>query len=408
VARQAQTIAAPTTEETEATQQLLAKAAEQGYVTPDDILEFFPEAEENMAQLEEVFMYICEHGIEVYDGDDIEELNIDKAEPSEEGVELDEDEVRPEMVLYLESNDDVSADDTTSLYLKEMARVPLLTPQEELELARKLETGRRASARLSQGDFDPEEEEKLRDSARRGELAREHLIRANTRLVVSVAKKYVGQGVPFLDLIQEGNLGLMRAVDKFDYRRGYKLSTYATWWIRQAITRALADQGRTIRLPVHMGDRLRKIYRTARELEQEWGRPPTPEEIADSMDLDARKVRWMLRVSPHPLSLEKPVGEEEDEELGSFVEDEGTLEPAEATHQHLLHEGIEEVLSTLTPREARILRLRYGLQNGRSYTLEEVGRKFGLTRERIRQIESKALRRLRHPSRSRQLKDYMS
>jgi RNA polymerase primary sigma factor len=225
---------------------------------------------------------------------------------------------------------------------------------------------------------------------------------------VSVAKKYVGQGVPFLDLIQEGNLGLMRAVDKFDYRRGYKLSTYATWWIRQAITRALADQGRTIRLPVHMGDRLRKIYRTARELEQEWGLPPTPEEIADAMDLDSRKVRWMLRVSPHPLSLEKPVGEEEDEELGSFVEDEGTLEPAEATHQRLLREGIEEVLSSLTPREARILRLRYGLQNGRSYTLEEVGRKFGLTRERIRQIESKALRRLRHPSRSRQLKDYLS
>ena len=349
-------------------------------------------------------MYICEEGIEVYDdGDD-----MNKEEPSGEEVkEMIEVGTAPGPIIHVETSDEVSVDDTTSLYLKEMARVPLLTPQEELTLAKRLEAGQRASAKLSKGRRGPAAEEKLRELARGGDLAREHLIRANTRLVVSVAKKYVGQGVPFLDLIQEGNLGLMRAVDKFDYKRGYKLSTYATWWIRQAITRALADQGRTIRLPVHMGDRLRKIYRTARELEQEWGRPPTPEEIADAMELDHRKVRWMLRVSPHPLSLEKPVGEEEDEELGSFVEDEGTLEPAEATHQHLLHEGIEEVLSTLTPREARILRLRYGLQNGRSYTLEEVGRKFGLTRERIRQIESKALRRLRHPSRSRQLKDYM-
>jgi len=402
VAKQAQAMSVvKTEEESQATQQLLAKAAEQGYVTPDDILDFFPQAEDNMSQLEDVFLYICEQGIEVYDGD-----GADKDEPSEEDQDLIEVELSPEIV-QMEASEEVSADDTTSLYLKEMARVPLLTPAEELKLAQRLEAGRRASTKLSQGRYDPGEEENLRELVRLGDLAREHLIRANTRLVVSVAKKYVGQGVPFLDLIQEGNLGLMRAVDKFDYKRGYKLSTYATWWIRQAITRALADQGRTIRLPVHMGDRLRKIYRTARELEQEWGRPPTPEEIADAMDLDPRKVRWMLRVSPHPLSLEKPVGEEEDEELGSFVEDEGTLEPAEATHQHLLHEGIEEVLSTLTPREARILRLRYGLQNGRSYTLEEVGRKFGLTRERIRQIESKALRRLRHPSRSRQLKDYM-
>jgi len=404
VAKQAQAKSiAKTEKESQATQQLLDKAAEQGYVTSDDILDFFPQAEENMSQLEEVFMYICEQGIEVYDGDG---MNKEES-PGEEVKEMIEAVTAPGPIIHVETSDEVSADDTTSLYLKEMARVPLLTPQEELILAKRLEAGRRASAKLSKGRHGPEVEDKLRERARGGDLAREHLIRANTRLVVSVAKKYVGQGVPFLDLIQEGNLGLMRAVDKFDYERGYKLSTYATWWIRQAITRALADQGRTIRLPVHMGDRLRKIYRTARELEQEWGRPPTPEEIAEAMDLDPRKVRWMLRVSPHPLSLEKPVGEEEDEELGSFVEDEGTLEPAEATHQHLLHEGIEEVLSTLTPREARILRLRYGLQNGRSYTLEEVGRKFGLTRERIRQIESKALRRLRHPSRSRQLKDYM-
>jgi RNA polymerase primary sigma factor len=407
VARQATVAASIATPNDEATQQLLTKAAEQGYVTADDILEVFPQAEENIAQLEELFVLMCEQGIEVYDSD--AEAKEELVEVEEEVETLNEEEITGEALLAIqEDDDDVIADDTTSLYLKEMARVPLLTPPEELELAKRLEAGRKARIKVNDGNHSGDDLDKLEEQARRGEIAREHLIRANTRLVVSVAKKYVGQGVPFLDLIQEGNLGLMRAVDKFDYRRGYKLSTYATWWIRQAITRALADQGRTIRLPVHMGDRLRKIYRTARELEQEWGRPPTPEEIADAMDLDSRKVRWMLRVSPHPLSLEKPVGEEEDEELGSFVEDEGTLEPAEATHQRLLREGIEEVLSSLTPREARILRLRYGLQNGRSYTLEEVGRKFGLTRERIRQIESKALRRLRHPSRSRQLKDYLS
>jgi RNA polymerase primary sigma factor len=407
VARQATVAASIATPNDEATQQLLTKAAEQGYVTADDILEVFPQAEENIAQLEELFVLMCEQGIEVYDSD--AEAKEELVEVEEEAETLNEEEITGEALLAIqEDDDDVIADDTTSLYLKEMARVPLLTPPEELELAKRLEAGRKARIKVNDGNHSGDDLDKLEEQARRGEIAREHLIRANTRLVVSVAKKYVGQGVPFLDLIQEGNLGLMRAVDKFDYRRGYKLSTYATWWIRQAITRALADQGRTIRLPVHMGDRLRKIYRTARELEQEWGRPPTPEEIADAMDLDSRKVRWMLRVSPHPLSLEKPVGEEEDEELGSFVEDEGTLEPAEATHQRLLREGIEEVLSSLTPREARILRLRYGLQNGRSYTLEEVGRKFGLTRERIRQIESKALRRLRHPSRSRQLKDYLS
>jgi len=400
-------------EEDQATQQLLAKAAEQGYLTADDILNVFPHPEDNNVQLEDLFVYFFEQGIEVYDSDAEAKEELLEAEAAVEVVEeelpeLSEEGLAAEALLAFGDDDDVAADDTTSLYLKEMARVPLLTPAEELDLAKRLESGRKAKSKLSDNSRNLEERERLEEAVRKGDVAREHLIRANTRLVVSVAKKYVGQGVPFLDLIQEGNLGLMRAVDKFDYRRGYKLSTYATWWIRQAITRALADQGRTIRLPVHMGDRLRKIYRTARELEQEWGRPPTPEEIADAMDLDSRKVRWMLRVSPHPLSLEKPVGEEEDEELGSFVEDEGTLEPAEATHQHLLREGIEEVLASLTPREARILRLRYGLQNGRSYTLEEVGRKFGLTRERIRQIESKALRRLRHPSRSRQLKDYLS
>ncbi|MEK7326294.1 MAG: RNA polymerase sigma factor RpoD, partial [Chloroflexota bacterium] len=241
-----------------------------------------------------------------------------------------------------------------------------------------------------------------------GKTAREHLIKANTRLVVSIAKKYMNRGVPFLDLIQEGNLGLMKAVEKFDYRRGFRFSTYATWWIRQTITRAIADQGRTIRVPVHMSDRIRRLYKVARELEQSLGRKPTPEEIAHELDVEPRKVQWMLKVSWQPLSLEQPVGEDEDDELGSFVEDDNALSPVQSAQQNLLRETVEEVLGTLPPREARILRLRFGLQNGRAYTLEEVGQKFGLTRERIRQIEGRALRRLRHPRRSRQLRDYLT
>jgi len=304
---------------------------------------------------------------------------------------------------------EIASDDTISLYLKEMARVPLLTADQEILLARQFEQGRNARREVVQnGSLSEDDKDRLYKIVDRGEDSRTHLIRANTRLVVSIAKRYLGQGVPFLDLIQEGNLGLIKAVEKFDYRRGHRFSTYATWWIRQAITRALADQGRVIRLPVHLSDRIRKVYQVAQQLEQDWGRQPTPEEIAQELALPPQKVQWMLKVSQRPLSLEKPVGEEEDSELGSFIPDDEAPTPSDTAYHNLLQDKLNDVLMSLTPREARILRLRFGLQDGRAYTLEEVGQKFGLTRERIRQIEHEALDRLRHPSRSRQLRDYLS
>ena len=377
---------------------LMDKAGVKGYLTTEDILEMLPDSDDVMEQVEELFMMLEEIGVDVYE---------DKSDvPDELGDlgDLDDDDDNDALDLS-----GIASDDTVGLYLKEMARVPLLTTEEEVDLAMRLEAGKEAGRALCHlNGHNPQRRLELEFLVEDGKNAREHLIKANTRLVVSIAKKYMGRGVPFLDLIQEGNLGLMKAVEKFDYRRGYRFSTYATWWIRQTITRAIADQGRTIRVPVHMSDRIRRLYRTARELEQERGRKPTPEEIAEAMDLEPRKVQWMLRVSWRPLSLERPVGEEEDSELGSFIEDETTPTPTQSTHDNLLREKVEEVLSTLSPREARILRLRFGLHNGRSYTLEEVGQKFGLTRERIRQIEGKALRRLRHPRRSRQLRDYLT
>ena len=385
--------------------ELLEKAEIQGYLTVDDVLEAFPDPEERLDQIEEVFLRLNEAEIEVYDDKaDIPEAELvnKEFEPSK----VAEEEMRLEQDAFDLSG--ISSDDSVGLYLKEMARVPLLSLEEEVHLARKLCNAQDAQDDLQRNGHNLDERDRLEQIIEDGRLAREHLIKANTRLVVSIAKKYMGRGVPFLDLIQEGNLGLMKAVEKFDYTRGYRFSTYATWWIRQTITRAIADQGRTIRVPVHMSDRIRRLYKTARQLEQEHGRKPTPEEIAEAMDLEPRKVRWMLKVSWRPLSLERPVGEEEDSELGSFIEDENTPTPTQSAYQNLLREKVEEVLSTLTPREARILRLRFGLQNGRSYTLEEVGQKFGLTRERIRQIEGKALRRLRHPRRSRQLRDYLA
>jgi RNA polymerase primary sigma factor len=378
---------------------LMDRASAQGYLLTDDIIEAFPHAEAAKEHLDELFAFLHGCDIEVYDDR--------KQVPAQLHI-------RAAHRRYSEEDDfdlsNISTDDTVGLYLKEMARVPLLTNEQEVDLAKRLERGEKAEKVL----------EKMSANAsfrRRAELqghledaraAREHIIKANTRLVVSIAKKYMGRGVPFLDLIQEGNLGLMKAVEKFDYRRGFRFSTYATWWIRQTITRAIADQSRTIRVPVHMSDRIRRLYKVARELEQHLGRKPTPEEIAGELKLDSRKVQWMLKVSWRPLSLERPVGEDDDAEFGNFVEDETTPTPTQSAHANLLREQLESVLSTLTPRESRILRLRFGLQNGRAYTLEEVGQKFGLTRERIRQIEGKALRRLRHPRRARQLRDYLS
>jgi RNA polymerase primary sigma factor len=291
-----------------------------------------------------------------------------------------------------------------------MSQVPLLNMEEEVSLAKRIEAGKSAHQEVDRlnGNGTPEKKQELLNQMEDGLLAREHLIKANTRLVVSVAKRYNGRGVPFLDLIQEGNLGLMKAVEKFEYQRGFRFSTYATWWIRQTITRAIADQGRTIRVPVHMVDRIRLLYKRTHELEQSLGRVPNVDELAESLEQPKSKVEWMLRVSWLPLSLESPINDDEDEsELGNFIEDQISPTPIQSVYTKLLREKVEAVLDTLPCREARILRMRFGLENGRYYTLEEVGQKFGLTRERIRQIESKALRRLRHPRRSRQLKDYL-
>jgi RNA polymerase primary sigma factor len=376
---------------------LIDRATIQGYLLTDDIIEAYPHADAAKKELDELFAFLDGAGIEVYD---------DQRE-AQAKAKLRAAHRRMEEIDFDLSN--ISTDDTVGLYLKEMARVPLLTTEQEVDLAKRLERGLKAErvmTRLTPVGLKRRAELQGHIEDARG--AREHLIKANTRLVVSIAKKYMSRGVPFLDLIQEGNLGLMKAVEKFDYRRGFRFSTYATWWIRQTITRAIADQGRTIRVPVHMSDRIRRLYKVARDLEQQIGRKPSPEEIADELHIDARKVQWMLKVSWRPLSLERPVGEDEDTEFGAFVEDESTPSPVQSAHHALLREKLEAVLTTLTPREARILRLRFGLQNGRAYTLEEVGQKFGLTRERIRQIEGKALRRLRHPRRARQLRDYLT
>ncbi len=349
----------------EGMQDLIRKGKEAGSLTYDDIGKALQGNDLAPEQIDAIYEQLQDLGIEVMSGS---EAADGKAQDEAEEVDLS-------------VPDGVAIDDPVRMYLKEIGRVPLLTAENEVELARRIE----------EGDED----------------AKRRLAEANLRLVVSIAKRYVGRGMLFLDLIQEGNLGLIKAVEKFDYRKGYKFSTYATWWIRQAITRAIADQARTIRIPVHMVETINKLIRVQRHLLQELGREPTAEEIAEEMDVSVERVREILKVAQEPVSLETPIGEEEDSHLGDFIEDEDAPAPAEAASYLLLREQISEVLSSLTPREQRVLELRFGLDDGRARTLEEVGQVFGVTRERIRQIEAKALRKLRHPSRSKKLKDYL-
>jgi RNA polymerase primary sigma factor len=378
---------------------LLERADVQGYLTTDDLIEVYPDVSGDAERMEAILMALRRRGIDVLDQESTPDY-VDE-EVSQPGSDF---EPYPANLISLNS------DDTIGLYLREMSCVPLLSLEEEQDLAKRIERGRAARCELdrSNGRTPICHRRELEQFSADGQTAREHLIKANTRLVVSIAKRYIGRGVPFLDLIQEGNLGLMKAVEKYEYQRGFRFSTYATWWIRQTITRSIADQGRTIRVPVHMVDRIRQLYKVTHEMEQKLGRVPTNEELAVEIAVPVQKVDWMMRVSWLPLSLESPINEdEEDSELGQFVEDQLTPTPIQSTYSKLLRERVEEVLDTLPPRESRILRLRFGLEDGRYYTLEEVGDKFGLTRERIRQIESKALRRLRHPRRARQLRDYL-
>ena len=345
-----------------------------------EISDFFKDQPLDAEQMDKIFDFLEASGVDVLritdnGADDLmldDDMDIDGLDDGEE-VELDK--------IDLSVPEGVSIEDPVRMYLKEIGKVPLLSAEEEIELAKRME----------QGD----------------ENAKKRLAEANLRLVVSIAKRYVGRGMLFLDLIQEGNLGLIKAVEKFDYRKGYKFSTYATWWIRQAITRAIADQARTIRIPVHMVETINKLIRVSRQLLQELGREPTPEEIAEEMDMPVDRVREILKISQEPVSLETPIGEEEDSHLGDFIQDDNVPVPADAAAFTLLKEQLVEVLGTLTEREQKVLRLRFGLDDGRARTLEEVGKEFNVTRERIRQIEAKALRKLRHPSRSRKLKDYL-
>jgi RNA polymerase primary sigma factor len=390
-------------EEHPAIARLIELGRQKSFVTIDDILHFFPEAEQDVDQLEEAFAALISAGIPYMD----ETL---PGGPTEEELS-DEEEAEEEADQTLSVDDNylanIDTDDTIGLYLKEVGRVPLLTAEEEVELAQRIERGRLAREELAKGNVSPRRRQELQRLIEDGWAAREHLITANSRLVISVAKKYMGRGVPFLDLIQEGNIGLIRAAKKFDYRRGHKFSTYATWWIRQAVTRAIADQGRTIRVPVHMGDQINKLLRVQHQLTQRLGRDPSVEELADALEVTPQKVENMIQVARRPLSLETPTDDEEDSVLGDFIQDEDVPAPDDTATYNLLREHLENVLDGLPPREVRILQLRYGLLDGQAYTLEEVGRKMGVTRERVRQIEAQALSRLRHPAIRRKLREYL-
>jgi len=381
---------------------LLELGRENGYVTIDEILSFYPSAEQDVSQLEEAFAALLSAGIPYVDEEGIEE-------PTDKDLEAEEGELSEQSELELDNNflANIDTSDTIGLYIKEVGRVPLLKAEEEVDLAKRIERGRASSKELASGKVNQDRRFVLQQFIRDGWTAREHLITANSRLVISVAKKYMGRGVPFLDLIQEGNIGLIRAAKKFDYHRGYKFSTYATWWIRQAVTRAIADQGRTIRLPVHMGDQINKLLRTRHHLTQEFGRDPSIEELALNLEIPPDKIEYMMRVARRPLSLEMPTDDEADSVLGDFIPDDDSPPPDDKAIQNLLKEHLSTVLDNLPPREVRVLQLRYGLLNGQLYTLEEVGRKMGVTRERVRQIEAQALNRLRNPAIQAKLSEYL-
>ena len=396
--------------------ELLAKGKKKGKLDSSELMEVVDDLNLEGEQMDQLYDSLEALNIDISTGEDLLLPDLGDAEPAaEEIADVEEEElVDPNSLV-----NNFSIDDPVRMYLKEIGKVPLLSPDEEIVLAQALTAGNIATEKLADlearrqageptDDVTAEQEAAWRNDLKEGEKAKQKLAEANLRLVVSIAKRYVGRGMLFLDLIQEGNLGLIKAVEKFDYTKGFKFSTYATWWIRQAITRAIADQARTIRIPVHMVETINKVIRVSRQLLQELGHDPSPNEIAAEMNMPVEKVREILKIAQEPVSLETPIGEEEDSHLGDFIPDEGASEPSEAASFTLLKEQLMDVLSTLTPREEKVLKLRFGIEDGRTRTLEEVGKEFNVTRERIRQIEAKALRKLRHPSRSKKLKDFLN
>ena len=389
--------------------ELIERGKKKGNLSSTELMDVLEELELGSEQLDRIYDTMENLGIDTVGEDYVPELAEDGHPPVSEMEDISEEE----MVDPAAMMDAFGTDDPVRMYLKEIGKVNLLSSEEEVELARAMGAGNEAQIQLEEmesagEDIPAEVREALNDLIKKGESAKQRLAEANLRLVVSIAKRYVGRGMQFLDLIQEGNLGLIKAVEKFDHAKGFKFSTYATWWIRQAITRAIADQARTIRIPVHMVETINKVIRVSRQLLQELGHDPSPEEIAKEMGMPVDKVREILKIAQEPVSLETPIGEEEDSHLGDFIPDEDASEPAEAASFTLLKEQLVEVLGTLTPREEKVLKLRFGLEDGRTRTLEEVGKEFKVTRERIRQIEAKALRKLRHPSRSKKLKDFLN
>ena len=389
--------------------ELIERGKKKGNLSSSELMDVLEDMDLGAEQMDKIYDTLENLGIDTVGEDYIPDLP-DDVEPTIEAIE---DLPEEEIVDPNSMADSLGTDDPVRMYLKEIGKVNLLTSDEEIELAQIMEAGNAASEQLAElekaGEDIPDEVRvELTQAIKKGERAKQRLAEANLRLVVSIAKRYVGRGMQFLDLIQEGNLGLIKAVEKFDFTKGFKFSTYATWWIRQAITRAIADQARTIRIPVHMVETINKVIRVSRQLLQELGHDPTPEEIAAEMNMPVERVREILKIAQEPVSLETPIGEEEDSHLGDFIPDEDASEPAEAASFTLLKEQLVEVLSTLTPREEKVLKLRFGIEDGRTRTLEEVGKEFNVTRERIRQIEAKALRKLRHPSRSRKLKDFLN